>query len=131
MNHSMHKNLLSGIGNADYLKSVGIEPVLNLPGVGENLQDHLEVYVQQEATKPVTLYSCQQYHKMPIIGAQWFLTGTGVCAGNHLHTGAFIRSRADPELDHPDIQFHFLPRNQLLKSILELEWIILFQNDQK
>jgi len=100
---------LSGIGNADYLKSVGIEPVLNLPGVGENLQDHLEVYVQQEATKPVTLYSCQQYHKMPIIGAQWFLTGTGVCAGNHLHTGAFIRSRADPELDHPDIQFHFLP----------------------
>ena len=51
---------------------------------------------------------------MPIIGAQWFLTGTGVCAGNHLHTGAFIRSRADPELDHPDIQFHFLPRNRLL-----------------
>ena len=61
------KNLLSGIGNADYLKSVGIEPVLNLPGVGENLQDHLEVYVQQEATKPVTLYSCQQYHKMPML----------------------------------------------------------------
>ena len=46
---------------------------------------------------------------MPVIGAQWFLTGTGICAGNHLHAGAFIRSRADPEIDHPDIQYHFLP----------------------
>ena len=46
---------------------------------------------------------------MPFIGLQWFLSGTGVCAGNHLHAGAFIRSRADPEIDHPDIQYHFLP----------------------
>lgn len=100
---------LSGVGNADELKQVNVDPVIDLKGVGENLQDHLELYVQQESKLPVTLYSCQQYHRMPVIGAQWFLTGTGVCAGNHLHAGAFIRSRADPEIDHPDIQYHFLP----------------------
>jgi len=100
---------LSGIGNADELKGLGVDPVVDLKGVGENLQDHLELYVQQESKVPVTLYSAQQYHRMPFIGLQWFLSGTGVCAGNHLHAGAFIRSRADPEIDHPDIQYHFLP----------------------
>ena len=100
---------LSGVGNAEELKAVGVEPVVNLPGVGENLQDHLEVYVQQQSLKPVTLYSSQKIHNMVKIGAQWFLTRKGICAGNHLHAGAFIRSRADPEIDHPDIQFHFLP----------------------
>jgi len=55
------------------------------------------------------LCSSQQYHNMARIGAQWFLTRKGICAGNQLHAGAFIRSRADTEIDHPDIQFHFLP----------------------
>jgi len=100
---------LSGVGEPEHLKSVGIKPVVDLPGVGENLQDHLEVYVQQECKKPLTLYSAQQPHNMVRIGAQWFLTRKGICAGNQLHAGAFIRSRADPEIDHPDIQFHFLP----------------------
>ncbi|CBY11960.1 unnamed protein product [Oikopleura dioica] len=101
--------LQSGIGNADELKSVGVEPRINLPGVGENLQDHLEVYVQHKTNKGKSLYKYQHFPWMQAIGAQWFLQGKGVCAGNHMHAGAFIRSRADPEINHPDIQFHFLP----------------------
>lgn len=101
--------LQSGIGNADELKAVGIKPVINLPGVGENLQDHLEVYVQHKTTKGKSLYKFQHFPLMQAIGVEWFLRGKGVCAGNHLHAGAFIRSRADPEINHPDIQFHFLP----------------------
>ena len=116
--------LQSGIGNADELKSVGVEPRINLPGVGENLQDQLEVYVQHQTTKGKSLYKYQHIPWMQAIGVQWFLQGKGVCAGNHMHAGAFIRSRfkiehfllqkqkyfrADPEINHPDIQFHFLP----------------------
>ena len=62
----------------------------------------------------MTLYSAQQYHQMPRHGIPWFLSGGGLCSGNHLHTGAFIRSRADPEIDHPDIQFHFLPSQEII-----------------
>jgi len=85
--------LQSGIGNADELKSVGVEPRINLPGVGENLQDHLEVYVQHKTNKGKSLYKYQHVPWMQAIGAQWFLQGKGVCAGNHMHAGAFIRSR--------------------------------------
>ena len=101
--------MLSGVGNARDLRELGIPVVADLPGVGENLQDHLEVYVQQECTQPITLYSAQWKfpHNMIRIGLQWFLTSTGEGATAHLETGGFIRSR--PGMTHPDIQFHFLP----------------------
>ncbi|KAK6178585.1 hypothetical protein SNE40_013340 [Patella caerulea] len=101
--------MLSGIGNADELKNLDIPVVAHLPGVGENLQDHLEVYVQQECLKPNTLYSAQWKfpHNMIKIGLQWFTSNTGYGATSHLESGGFIRSK--PGIDHPDIQFHFLP----------------------
>ena len=101
--------MLSGVGNADDLKKLDIPVVQNLPGVGENLQDHLELYVQQKCTKPITLYSAQWKfpHNMIKIGLQWFLTKKGDGATAHLETGGFIRSRAGVE--HPDLQIHFLP----------------------
>ncbi|XP_046329576.2 uncharacterized protein LOC124113340 [Haliotis rufescens] len=101
--------MMSGIGNADDLRKLDIPVVANLPGVGENLQDHLEVYVQQECTKKITLYSAQWKfpHNMIRIGLQWFTTNTGDGATAHLEAGGFIRTR--PGIDHPDIQYHFLP----------------------
>ncbi|XP_053155082.1 choline dehydrogenase, mitochondrial isoform X2 [Hemicordylus capensis] len=99
--------LLSGVGNADDLKKLGIPVVCNLSGVGQNLQDHLEVYIQQKCTQPVTLYKSQKPLKMIKIGLEWFWKFTGEGASAHLETGGFIRSR--PGVSHPDIQFHFLP----------------------
>ena len=101
--------MLSGVGNADDLKSLDIPVVHHLPGVGENLQDHLECYVQHKCTQPITLYGAQWKfpHNMIRIGLQWFLTATGDGATAHLETGGFIRSR--PGVEHPDIQIHFLP----------------------
>ncbi|MBN3311239.1 CHDH protein, partial [Amia calva] len=99
--------MLSGIGNADDLKKLDIPVVAHLPGVGSNLQDHLEIYVQQECTQPITLYKAQQPIPMVKIGLEWLLKFTGYGATNHLETGGFIRSR--PGVTHPDIQFHFLP----------------------
>ena len=81
--------------------------VHHLPGVGGNLQDHLEMYVAQNCTKPITLYSDQKGLRMIKVGLQWFLNQTGAAATAHLETGGFIRSKAD--LTQPDIQFHFLP----------------------
>lgn len=100
---------LSGIGNSEDLKSVGIDSVHHLPGVGENLQDHLECYVQQACTKPITLYSAQWKfpHNMVGIGLKWILTQKGWGASAHLEAGGFIRTEAG--IPHPDIQFHFLP----------------------
>jgi len=101
--------LLSGVGNADELAQHGIDTVHHLPGVGENLQDHLEVYMQYKLKQPLSLYKYQwKYpHVMIPCGVQWFLTGTGDAAGTHMEAGAFIRSR--PGVEHPDIQYHFLP----------------------
>ncbi|KAM4650372.1 choline dehydrogenase, mitochondrial isoform 1-T2 [Discoglossus pictus] len=99
--------MLSGIGNADDLKKLGIPVVSHLPGVGSNLQDHLEVYVQQQCTKPITLYRSQKPIKMMRIGLEWLLKFTGEGATSHLESGGFIRSA--PGVPHPDIQFHFLP----------------------
>lgn len=99
--------MLSGVGNADDLKKLGIPVVCNLPGVGQNLQDHLELYVQQKCTQPITLYGSQKPLKMIKIGLEWFLKCTGEGATAHLESGGFIRSRAG--VSHPDIQFHFLP----------------------
>ncbi|XP_071965137.1 choline dehydrogenase, mitochondrial-like [Antedon mediterranea] len=101
--------MLSGVGNADELKKHDIPVVNHLPGVGQNLQDHLEVYVQMACSQPVSLYKAQWKfpHNMIKIGLQWFLLQTGLGATSHLEAVAFIRSRAGVE--YPDIQFHFLP----------------------
>ncbi|XP_069112056.1 uncharacterized protein [Argopecten irradians] len=101
--------MLSGVGNADDLKALDIPVVQHLPGVGENLQDHLEVYVQEACKQPITLYSAQWKfpHNMVRIGLQWFLTQKGDGATAHLESGGFVPS--EEGLEYPDIQFHFLP----------------------
>ncbi|KAK1161393.1 choline dehydrogenase, mitochondrial-like [Acipenser oxyrinchus oxyrinchus] len=99
--------MLSGIGNADDLKNLGIPVVSHLPGVGQNLQDHLELYVQQQCTQPITLYQAQQPFLMVKIGLEWLGRFTGYGATSHLESGGFIRGH--PGVTHPDIQFHFLP----------------------
>lgn len=99
--------MLSGVGNADDLKKLGIPVVCHLPGVGQNLQDHLEIYVQHACTQPITLHSAQKPLRKICIGLEWLWEFTGDGATSHLETGGFIRSR--PGVPHPDIQFHFLP----------------------
>lgn len=98
---------LSGIGNPDLLKPLGIPLVAALKGVGENLQDHVETYVQYICKQPITLYSATHPVKMAAIGAEWLFFGTGLGATNHFESGGFIRSEAG--VKHPDLQYHFLP----------------------
>jgi len=98
---------LSGVGDADYLKTLGIEPVVDLPGVGENLQDHLEVYIQHACLKPVSKQPSLNKLKMPWIGLQWLLGRTGPAASNHFEGGGFVRSNED--VKYPNLMFHFLP----------------------
>jgi choline dehydrogenase len=98
---------LSGVGPAAELREHGIGVVHNLPGVGENLQDHLEYYFQVACTQPVTLYSSMGIIARGLIGLRWLLCRDGLGATNHFETGGFIRSR--PDVPYPDIQFHFLP----------------------
>ncbi|SUA99716.1 Choline dehydrogenase [Pannonibacter phragmitetus] len=97
----------SGIGPAQHLKEHGIDVVADRPGVGANLQDHLELYLQQACTQPVTLYKHWNLISKALIGAQWLFTGKGLGASNQFEACAFIRSRAG--IDYPDIQFHFIP----------------------
>ena len=99
--------LLSGIGPADELRAADVEPMYDLPGVGRNLQDHLEIYVQYACRRPVTLMPAMRPYNMAAIGARWFLDRSGPGASSHLEAGAFIRSAAG--VRHPDIQYHFLP----------------------
>ena len=99
--------MLSGIGPADHLSEHGIAVVHDLPGVGQNLQDHLELYVQYACTKPVTLYAVENPLVKLKVGIEWFLLKRGWGASAHLEAGAFIRR--DASVDHPDLQFHFLP----------------------
>jgi choline dehydrogenase len=98
---------LSGIGDADHLRSVGIDLVHHLPGVGENLQDHLEVYVQHAAKLPVSLNPNLKLWKRPFIGAEWLFLRSGPGASNHFEGGGFARS--NDEVDYPNLMFHFLP----------------------
>ncbi|MDI9246449.1 choline dehydrogenase [Marinobacter sp. CHS3-4] len=98
--------MLSGIGPADELKKHGIEVIHDLPGVGKNLQDHLEVWVQQECTQNITLNGWLGPLGKAFIGARWLLTKTGLGASNHFESNGYIRSRAG--LQYPDIQYHFL-----------------------
>ena len=98
---------LSGVGPARVLGDAGVEVVHDLPGVGENLQDHLEVYFQFRCTQPITLNSKLGLFSKGLIGARWILFRDGLGATNHFESCAFIRSRAGVEW--PDIQYHFLP----------------------
>lgn len=99
--------MLSGIGPAGHLKEHGITPVVDLPGVGQNLQDHLEIYVQYACRKPITLYSATKPWNKALIGINWLLFRKGLGATNHFESGGFIRSRAG--VRYPDLQYHFLP----------------------
>lgn len=98
---------LSGIGPADHLRSLGIDVVADLPGVGANLQDHLEVYIQHAATQPVSIAPWLKHRHKPRIGAEWLLGRRGVGASNHFEAGGFIRSNDD--VAYPNLMFHFLP----------------------
>jgi len=98
---------LSGIGNGRELSQLGIDVVHDLPGVGENLQDHLEVYVQYACKQPVSMYPALKWYNKPWIGYQWLFHRKGAAATNHFEAGGFIRS--NEEVDYPNIQFHFLP----------------------
>ncbi len=99
--------MLSGIGPGDHLRQHGIEVAADRPGVGSNLQDHLELYIQQECTHPITLYSKLDLFSKARIGLEWLLFKSGDGATNHFESAAFVRSAAG--VDYPDIQFHFLP----------------------
>ncbi len=99
--------MLSGIGPAQHLAEHGIEMVADRPGVGQNLQDHLELYLQMASSQPITLYKHWNLISKAMIGAQWLFTKTGLGASNQFESAAFIRSRAG--IDYPDIQYHFLP----------------------
>ena len=105
--HTPRLLLLSGIGPAAELEALGIEVRHDLPGVGRNLQDHIELYVQFACKKPVTLHRHMSLIGKGMIGAQWFLTKTGICGTNHAEAGGFVCSA--PDVDYPDIQFHFVP----------------------
>jgi choline dehydrogenase len=98
---------LSGVGPAAELRALGIPVVHDLPGVGENLQDHLEFYFQVACKEPITLYTSVRPWNRAAIGARWLLTRGGLGATNHFETCGFIRSRAG--IEYPDIQYHFLP----------------------
>jgi choline dehydrogenase len=98
---------LSGVGPAAELRALGIEVVHDLPGVGENLQDHLEFYFQVACKEPITLYSSINLWGRALIGVRWLLRKDGLGATNHFETCGFIRSRAG--VGYPDIQYHFLP----------------------
>ncbi len=99
--------MLSGIGPAAHLAEHGIEVIADRPGVGQNLQDHLELYLQMAASQPITLFKHWNLLGKAMIGAQWLFTKTGLGASNQFESAAFIRSKAG--VDYPDIQYHFLP----------------------
>jgi choline dehydrogenase len=99
--------MLSGIGPAAHLADHGIDVVSDRPGVGQNLQDHLELYIQMAASQPITLYRYWNLPSKAMIGAQWLFSKRGMGASNQFESAAFIRSA--PGVPYPDIQYHFLP----------------------
>lgn len=99
--------MLSGIGPGAHLSEHGIEVVADRAGVGKNLQDHLEVYVQQACTQPITLYKHWNLFGKALAGAEWLFFKTGLGASNQFESAAFLRSK--PGVEYPDIQYHFLP----------------------
>ncbi|MEL0639589.1 choline dehydrogenase [Pseudoalteromonas aliena] len=104
---SPHILQLSGIGDTQALEKAGVEVKHHLPGVGQNLQDHLEFYFQYKCKQPITLNGKLGLISKGLIGARWLLTRSGLGATNHFESCAFIRSK--PGVEWPDIQYHFLP----------------------
>ena len=98
---------LSGVGDESLLKQHGIDVVQHLPGVGENLQDHLEVYIQYASKQPVSIAPGLAWHQRPKIAFQWLVQRKGLGATNHFEGGGFARSNDD--VDYPNLMFHFLP----------------------
>jgi len=98
---------LSGVGSAGFLRDLGIHVVADLPGVGENLQDHLEVYVQYGSKLPVSVAPALKYRNRPLVGAKWLFLRSGPGATNHFEGGGFIRS--NDEVAYPNLMYHFLP----------------------
>lgn len=98
---------LSGVGDADHLKAHGVDVVHDLPGVGENLQDHLEVYIQYACKQPVSMQPAMKWINRPMVGAQWLFLRKGPGATNHFEAGGFVRGNED--VDYPNLMFHFLP----------------------
>jgi choline dehydrogenase len=98
---------LSGVGNARELEALGITPVHDVPAVGENLQDHLEVYVQYSSKEPVSVAPAMKWYNRPKVGAAWLLGRRGPGATNHFEAGGFVRSNED--VAYPNLMFHFLP----------------------
>jgi choline dehydrogenase len=98
---------LSGVGNPDELAALGIDVVAELPGVGENLQDHLEVYVQYGSRLPVSVAPALKWRNRPMVGAKWLFLRSGPGATNHFEAGGFARSNSD--VAYPNLMFHFLP----------------------
>ncbi|HCF72795.1 MAG TPA: choline dehydrogenase, partial [Gammaproteobacteria bacterium] len=99
--------MLSGIGSADYLKSMNIRTQADLPGVGQNLQDHLSVTMGFECKKPVTLHRLTHPLKKLQVGAQWLLTRSGIGASNIWEMGGMVYGNQN--VDHPNLQYHFTP----------------------
>jgi choline dehydrogenase len=99
--------MLSGIGPREHLQQLGIDVVADLPGVGSNLQDHLEVYIQYASKQPVSIGPWLKHRHKPRIGAEWLFLRRGVGASNHFEAGGFIRS--NDLVDYPNLMFHFLP----------------------
>ncbi|MGB0799486.1 MAG: choline dehydrogenase, partial [Planktomarina sp.] len=99
--------MLSGIGPADHLTEMGIDVVADRPGVGQNLQDHMELYIQQACTQPITLFKYWNLFGKARVGLEWLLRKTGPGASNAFESAAFLRSK--PGVRYPDIQYHFLP----------------------
>ena len=99
--------MLSGIGPAAQIKKVGVDVIANRPGVGQNLQDHLELYIQQACTQPITLFKYWNLFGKMRVGLEWILKKSGPGASNAFESCAFLRSK--PGVRYPDIQYHFLP----------------------
>lgn len=97
----------SGVGDPELLQEMNIDVVHELPGVGKNLQDHLEMYIQYECKQPITLYSALKWYNQPKIGAEWLFQGKGIGASNQFEAGGFIRT--DEGESWPNLQYHFLP----------------------
>jgi choline dehydrogenase len=98
---------LSGVGDAEELRAAGVEPVHQLPGVGEHMQDHLEVYLQHACTQPVSVQPALKWRNRPAVGLRWLLFRSGPGATNHFEAGGFARS--NEEVEYPNLMFHFLP----------------------
>ena len=98
---------LSGVGSAEELEALGIDVVHDLPGVGENMQDHLEVYIQYACKQPVSMQPALRHYMKPWLGYRWLFWGKGAAATNHFEAGGFIRS--NDEVEYPNLMFHFLP----------------------